>query len=123
MESAFIGSPITKKAEHDPIKGLHPGGQGGAHGNGYPAADDPIGTQVTHLNTGNVHASALSLAITGLLAQKFGHHPVNVHALADTLTMTPMGDIDQILFCKGTRCTNAGSFLTDTKMGGPMNLA
>jgi hypothetical protein len=101
VEGAFVGGAIAKEAETDTIKTLHLDAEADTGRNGNAAADHAVGSKVTGGHVGDVHRTAASAAVTGLLAKQLGHHQLEVCPFADAMTVTTVGAGDIVIGPQG----------------------
>ena len=69
----------------------------GASGNPRSSADNRVRPEIPGGRIGDVHRSALSLAVAGFLAQQLGEHPGRVRALRKAVSVTTMRARDVVV--------------------------
>ncbi len=82
-------------------------------------AHNRVCAQVAGVRIGNVHGTALALAVSGLFSQQFGEHLVGGSAFRQTMSMTAMRAGDVVRTIEGFAYANRDCFLTDIKMRKP----
>ncbi len=69
----------------------------------------------------NVHGAALTLTHAGLAGQDLGHHIIDADALADGLTVAPVGAEYVILWLQRRDSPGRSGLLADAQMGSAVN--
>ena len=69
----------------------------GADGDRHAGADDAVGAEHAEGEVVDVHRSALAAAVTGGLAHQLGHHPREVAALGDEMSVATVGRCDVVV--------------------------
>jgi hypothetical protein len=116
MESPAVGCPVTEETDSYLVGLFDHGGHSGAHGYVITAAYDAVGPQHAHRKIGDMHGTALALAVAGSLAEKLGHHPVYLGTLGYGMAMSSMGGRDPILLGQIGHNPRRDSFLTNVKV-------
>jgi hypothetical protein len=90
-ERALVRAAVARERDRDLIRPLHAGRESHAAHERRTAADDPVGAQHALGEVGDVHRPALAVAEAGRLAVDLGHHPLDVAALRDRVTVAAVG--------------------------------
>ena len=124
MEYAFIGGTISEDRHDNFVRLAHLDRQADAYRQLQPATNDAIGTQIIGGYIGDMHGTPASMAVTGIFAQKLGHHPVYVRTAGDKMPMATVV-IEQIVFTPADGKTRAyrDGFLPGGKVHGAVDFA
>ena len=97
MEGALVGGAVAEEADHHVGPLLILQGERRAHGDGDASADDPIGAQHTDGEVGDVHGTALALAVAVLAGHQLRKHPLQVRALGDAVAVAAVSGGDVVM--------------------------
>ena len=128
MKGAFVGCAFAKEADNHAVCSLHFLSKRRANCHSDIAADDASGAEVAMFHVGDVHGTALALAISAGLAQHFSHHLVVVFllglrglgifvAVGMRMSMSAVCAGDHVIVAQGSHCADGHSFLSGVQMG------
>jgi len=119
VKDALTGCAVAE--EHDAHLICPPNlrAEADARGNRDVGADDAVGSQHSLVDVGDVHRSALATVGACGLAQKLGHHLVDVDAFGDAVVVTAMGSQDKVVIAEMGRYACRDSLLTDGRVHAP----
>ena len=98
VESAGGSGPVAKKRQQDPSVPAHLDPNTCANSHGNAAADYAVSPEIATGHIGDVHRAAASSAIANFFAVELGHHQVQVRALGDTESVSPVMAQDVIVW-------------------------
>ena len=78
MEGTLVGCAIAEKTDHHLIRASHLDGKASTASNRHAGGDDPICSQDSKVDVGDVHGTAFSVAVPGVMAKKLRYHPGNI---------------------------------------------
>ena len=110
----LVAGAVAEEDEGDAIL-LAPllDGQCSAVAHDGAGTQNAVGTKVVDVGVRNVHGAALTLTHAGLAGQNFRHHIVGADALADGLTVAPVGAEYVVLRLQGGDSASCGGLLAD----------
>ncbi len=91
---------------------------GRAQGQQVTGPHDAVGPQDSQAAVGDMHGAAFAFAEPVGLAVKFGHHPVEVRAFGDDVTVAPVGGVDVIGVPQVQADTRRHRLLADGQVNG-----
>ena len=94
---ALVGTSVTEEAGGGLARTPDTAREPGAAGQWRTATDDAVGTEHAAIDIGDVHRAALALAATGRFAADLGHHPVDLHALGNAVSVAAVGAGDEVV--------------------------
>ena len=81
-----------------------------------PAAYNAVGAQHSDGKIRNVHGAASAVAKAGLLTVNLRHHPVNIRALGNAVSMPAVRGFDQIILPQGSADTGGNGLFPNVQM-------
>ncbi|MND47003.1 hypothetical protein D3C80_378890 [compost metagenome] len=107
VKNTLLHCTVAEKCERDRVLLEIFAGKTRANDRRNAAADNRISAKVAKCHIGNMHGTALAVAITGFLTADFSHHLLGISAARQKDTMAAMVRGERILWlhCR----TNAGS--------------
>ena len=92
----MIGGAIADEGHGDAGLALHFAGERHAGARPHALGDDAAGEEV-HLRVVQMHVAAASAGQSGLFAEQFGHHSIEVHTPRHRDVMRPMAGAHRIV--------------------------
>ena len=117
MENTLVRGGITEAADGDRSVIQILGCESRTGGDTLTGADDTVCAQRTQtFDIGNVHRTALALAVAGCLSEQFSHSLLRISAPGNCVTVASVCGAEIVILAN--RCESAClcSFLTDTQM-------
>ena len=117
MEGAAIRRAVTEKHHGYLVIMKYPAiCQCCAYRQIVPAAYNAVGTQHSDGKIRNVHGAASAVAKAGLLTVNLRHHPVNIRALGNAVSMPAVRGFDQIILPQGSADTGGNGLFPNVQM-------
>ena len=90
VEDTLVRGAVAEERDDDLVGAAQLRGQRRAGAERHRRADDSVRAQNVEVQVGDMHRAAEATAITGVAAQQFGHHAVEVGALGDAVAVASM---------------------------------
>ncbi len=122
VQQALPQRAVAEEARGDLTAAAHLGRERGAGGDAGRTADDGIGAEVARLRIRDVHRAALAAAVTRLLAEQLGEHPVDRGTLGQAVAVAAVGAGDEVVAAQGLADPDGHAFLAYIEVGQPRHL-
>src|SRR5438477_8996640 len=123
----LVQDPLSQRSLADEADGNLVGAtalrrEGGAGGDPGRAGNDRVRAEVAVRVVGDVHRTALALAVAGLLAEQLGEHPVNLGALREAVSVAAVRRGDVVVPPERGADADRNALLAGVQMSEPRHL-
>lgn len=119
VEGSLVVCPVAEKTEHDSMASLHSESERGSTSDWNPPAYDTVGAEHSSRNISDVHAAAFAIAIAVRPSQNLRHHPTEIQAASNCVTVTAMRARKEITFPHGCARTHSDGFHANIEVSCP----